>query len=86
VVHSSKAGETLHKVVGSISALQSLVLQIASATEELSSVSGTVSGDIEGIAMTSKETSAGADQIAQSSTELARVASILEGIVGQFRI
>ncbi len=86
VVHSGKAGETLHKVVDSISALQSLVLQIASATEELSSVSGTVSGDIEGIAMTSKETSAGADQIARSSTELARVASILEGIVGQFRI
>jgi methyl-accepting chemotaxis protein len=86
VVLSGKAGETLHKVVDSISALQSLVLQIASATEELSSVSGTVSGDIEGIAMTSKETSAGADQIARSSTELARVASILEGIVGQFRI
>ena len=86
VVLSSKAGETLHKVVDSISALQSLVLHIASATEELSSVSGTVSDDIEGIAMTSKETSAGVDQIARSSTELARVASTLEGIMGQFRI
>ncbi len=86
VVLSSKAGETLHKVVDSISELQSLVLHIASATEELSSVSGTVSDDIEGIAMTSKETSAGVDQIARSSTELARVASTLEGIMGQFRI
>jgi methyl-accepting chemotaxis protein len=45
-----------------------------------------VSDGIEGIAVTSKETSSGADQIAESSSELARLASTLEGVVSQFRI
>jgi methyl-accepting chemotaxis protein len=86
VVLSTKAGTTLTDVVGSITALQSMVVQIASATEELSSVSNAISDDVEGVASSAKDTSSGAEQIAQSSSELARLAVTLEGIVGQFKV
>ncbi len=83
---STQAGKALHGIVKSVDELHCMVQQIASATEEMSTVSETISGDIETIASVSKETSTSSEQIAQASNDLARLASNLQGIVGQFKV
>ncbi|HAK87800.1 MAG TPA: methyl-accepting chemotaxis protein [Nitrospiraceae bacterium] len=86
VEFSVKAGDALRNIVNSVNELHSMVQQIASATEEMSTVSEQISGDIETIASVSKETSSGAEQIAGASSDLARLASNLQNIVGQFKV
>jgi methyl-accepting chemotaxis protein len=83
---STQAGNALHGIVKSVNNLHTMVQQIASATEEMSTVSEQISGDIETIASVSKETSAGSEQIAHASSDLAMLASNLQGIVGQFKV
>ncbi len=86
VEYSSNAGKALKDIVRSVDNLQSMVQQIASATEEMSSVAEQISSDIETIAIVSKETSTGSDQIAESSSDLARLATKLSDLVRQFKI
>jgi methyl-accepting chemotaxis protein len=84
--YSLEAGEQLGAIVQSVNTLQSMVQQIATATEEMSTTSGSISGDIQGVTEGAKEISLGSDQIAQSSAELARLAGQLKSIVGQFKV
>jgi methyl-accepting chemotaxis protein len=83
---SKKAGKALQDIVNSVTNLQSMVQQIASATEEMSAVSEQITQDIEMIAGVTNETSSNATQISQASADLARLAASLEGMVSQFRI
>ena len=83
---SRKAGDSLDKIVNSSGMLQSMVQQIASATEEMSTVSETISSDIQGNAEGQKEISAGSEQIAQASSGLARLATELKSAAGQFKL
>jgi methyl-accepting chemotaxis protein len=86
VALATEAGSALHRIVDSVNGLQSMVQQIASATEEMSAVSEQISGDIEAIAAVSNETSASAEQIAQASSDLARLSTEQKGIVRQFKL
>ncbi len=83
---ANQAGEGLHKIVDSVNGLQTMVQQIASATEEMSTVSEQISGDIEVIAAVSKETSAGSCQIGQESANLSKMATELRTDVSRFRV
>jgi methyl-accepting chemotaxis protein len=83
---SKKTGKALQNIVNSVTNLQSMVQQIASATEEMSAVSEQITQDIETIAGVTNETSSNAIQISQASADLARLAASLEGMVSQFRI
>ena len=83
---SMKAGEQLGKIVASVAALQAMVQQIASATEEMSSTSGGISGDIQEIASGSQNLYDGSVQVAQSSSELAILAGQLKRIVDKFKV
>ena len=83
---STQTGEALHKIVSSVSELQMMVQQIASATEEMSATSEQISGDIMAVANVSKETSTGSEQIAGASSEVARLASKLLEMGGQFKV
>lgn len=84
--YSVEAGSQLATIVQSVTALQGMVQQIASATEEMSSTSEAISGDIQQIATGSREISGGSEQVAQSSSELARLAGELKVIVDQFKV
>lgn len=84
VEFSAQAGKALRKIVGSVNELQSMVQQIASATDEMSSTSEKITGDIVTIATISKETSLTSNQMAQSSSDLARLATNLQNTVGLF--
>lgn len=83
---ANQAGDGLRKIVESVNGLQSMVQQIASATEEMSTVSEQISGDIEVIASVSRETSAGSCQIGQESSNLSMMAKALRTDVSHFRV
>lgn len=86
VEFSTLTGEALQKIVSSVSELQTMVQAIASATEEMSATSEQISGDIMAVANVSKETSKGSEQIAEASSEVARLASDLLEMGGQFKV
>ena len=83
---SKQAGSALSLITKSITELQGMVQQIASATEEMSTVAETITSDIAEVAATSKETSSGADQIAGASDSLSTLAIGLKTTVGQFTV
>lgn len=86
VEFSTQTGEALQKIVSSVSELQLMVQQIASATEEMSATSEQISGDIMAVASVSKETSTSSEQIAEASSEVARLASRLLVMGDQFKV
>jgi len=86
VAFSTEAGKSLHTIVESVGGLHSMVQQIATATEEMSSVSENISCDIQSIAQSSKETTVGSDQISEASLELARLAGQLKEVVNKFKV
>nr|MDA8087761.1 methyl-accepting chemotaxis protein [Nitrospiraceae bacterium] len=81
----SKAGLALQDIVNSVTGLELMIQQTASATGEMSTTSGQISGDIESIADISKESSAASEQIARSATELSRLSFGLQQTVGHFK-
>lgn len=86
VEYSTKTGDALRGIVNSVNELQSMVQQIATATDEMSSVSDQINGDIEGVAAVANETSLSSHQIAQSANDLAKLSLNLTAIVGKFRV
>jgi methyl-accepting chemotaxis protein len=86
VEFAALAGDTLRRVVRSVQDLQSMVHQIASATDEMTSTSTQISSDIETIACVSKDTSSNSGQIAGSASNLAELSSTLKRLVGRFQV
>jgi methyl-accepting chemotaxis protein len=86
VKFSEEAGHSLGIIVKSVDGLQTMVQQIASAAEEMSTTSEQISRDIEQIATVSRETSGSSEQTARASTELAELSINLQGIVGEFKL
>jgi methyl-accepting chemotaxis protein len=82
---SADAGIQLQKIVESVSGLQSMVQQIASATEEMSSTSEGISGDIQEIAIGANSLKDGSDQIARSASELSMLSDQLKSIVEHYK-
>lgn len=83
---SKQSGDSLKNIVESVSGLQTMVEQIASATEQMSSVSGQISDYIEVIANISKETQSSSEGIADASTDLSRLSVELKEMTDQFRV
>lgn len=82
----SQAGDSLKSIVHSIESLQSLVQQVASATEEMSTTSEMISGDITAVADVARQTSSESDRITHSSEDLAKLSSDLQRVVRQFKL
>ncbi len=83
---SEEAGGSLTTIVAAVDDLQTIIQQIASATEEMSATSEEISRDVEQIASISKETSSSSAQTAQAAGELATLSVTLENIVKEFRV
>lgn len=82
----TQAGSALRTIVRSANELQTMVQQIASATEEMSATSEGISRDIERIAEVSKNNSENAGQVAESSTMLAYLADEMRRTSEQFKL
>jgi methyl-accepting chemotaxis protein len=86
VALATLAGEALGKIVESVNGLQALVQQIATATEEMSAVSETISQDIERIANASKETNDSAAKMRDTSLTQAKLSLDLKDAIMGFRL
>ena len=83
---ATKADEALKNIVRSVNELQSMVQQIASATDEMSAVSEHISCGIEMGATVSKETSLRSDEITKSDNNIATLSAEKKREAGQFRL
>ncbi len=86
VVLAQKAGKSLHEIMGVVRNVSDLVTQIAAATEEHSTASEEVTGNVEIISNISQETSQLADRSSEGIEELNRLARELSAIVDKFKL
>lgn len=86
VEQAQEAASALEAITRAVSTITEMNTQIASASEEQSSVAEEINKNIISISQISEQTSSGADQTTSSAEELARLASDLQGLVGQFKI
>jgi methyl-accepting chemotaxis protein len=86
VAQARRAGESLHTISTSITSINDMNRQIASAAEEQTAVAEEINRNIHTISGTVDQTSAGSMQIATASEQLAGLAAQLQERVGQFRI
>jgi methyl-accepting chemotaxis protein len=81
-----KAAESLAMIAGSISAINDMNTMIASAAEEQSAVAGEMQSNMNNIREVADRSADGAQQTAQASEELARLAAEQQALMGQFRV
>ncbi|MBV5308685.1 methyl-accepting chemotaxis protein [Chromatium okenii] len=86
VAQARQAGESLHVISVSITSINDMNRQIASAAEEQSAVAEEINRNIHTISGTVDQTSAGSAQIATASEKLAQLATQLQERVAQFKI
>jgi methyl-accepting chemotaxis protein len=80
------ASLSLSRIIESVTKISDLSFQVASASEEQSSVSEEINRNIVRIADLSVVRMGGSDQVALGSDELAKLANELEMIVGHFKV
>ena len=83
---AAEAGNALKVITQAVESITEMNIQIASASEEQSSVNEEINRSLVAIKDSASETNAGAEQITQSSHELAQLAQQLQSLVGRFRI
>ena len=81
-----KAAESLGMIAGSISAINDMNTMIASAAEEQSAVAGEMQSNMNNIREVADRSAEGAQQTAQASEELARLAAEQQALMAQFRV
>lgn len=86
VMLAKEAGGALKNIIASVDRVSGMIQQIATASEEQSTVAGQISGDIEAVAAVTKESSAGASEIAAAVADLATLAAALKDVVAIFKV
>jgi methyl-accepting chemotaxis protein len=81
-----KAGISLGSITQTVSAIQSMNQQIATAAEEQSAVAEEINRSVINVRDVSEQTSAASEETAASSVELARLGTHLQSLVGKFRV
>lgn len=83
---SKDAEQSLQQISQAVSTINEMNMQIASASEEQSAVAEQTNAAIHNINQTAIENSAGAQQISQTTQEIAQLSVGLKQLVGQFKI
>ncbi len=86
VDQSSLASSSLTTIVESVSQIDQMSSQIATAAEEQSTVAEDMNHNLILISDKGKQNASGANQTSQAGQELARMASTLQELIGQFRV
>ncbi|NKQ12058.1 HAMP domain-containing protein [Pseudomonas sp. SST3] len=81
-----RAGTSLTSITRTVSNIQAMNQQIATAAEEQSAVAEEISRSVVNVRDVSEQTAAASEQTAASSVELARLGSQLQTMVSRFRI
>ncbi|MFP2770162.1 methyl-accepting chemotaxis protein [Oceanisphaera sp. KMM 10153] len=86
VTVANEAGVSIHAITRSVSDIQQMNSQIATASEQQSSVAEEINRSVFSIRELSDHSAAATEQTAASSTELARLSAELQRLVGRFRL
>ncbi|WP_404940931.1 MULTISPECIES: methyl-accepting chemotaxis protein [unclassified Pseudomonas] len=81
-----RAGDSLGTITRTVSSIQSMNQQIATAAEQQSAVAEEINRSVMNVRDISDQTSAASEETASSSVELARLGTHLQGLVGRFRL
>jgi methyl-accepting chemotaxis protein len=81
-----KAAESLAMIAGSVSAINDMNTMIASAAEEQSAVAAEMQSNMNNIREVADRSAEGAQQTAQASEELARLAAEQQALMAQFKV
>ncbi|WNW09709.1 methyl-accepting chemotaxis protein [Pseudomonas sp. DTU_2021_1001937_2_SI_NGA_ILE_001] len=80
-----RTGTSLLSITRSVATIESMNLQIATASEQQSAVADEINRSVLNVRQLSEQTSAGSDETAASSVELARLGTHLQTLVGRFK-
>jgi len=83
---AQQAGNSLDAITQSVDTINQMNTQIATASEEQSSVSQEIQRNVINIQTIAEETAEGAEQTSQASEEVANLGKQLNVLVGQFRV
>ncbi len=83
---SNRSAEMLDQILFKAQELQGMIQQIASATEEMSSVTSNITQDIGSIAESSKKISLAVEQSAQIALDIARLGGELQSNIGKIKV
>ncbi len=83
---AEEAGAALMEIAGQVDTVSNVIVQIATASEEQSVTADQISGDIESVAIITRETSEGVHQIVQASQNLAELSVSLQTAVAMFKV
>ncbi|NLJ92808.1 MAG: HAMP domain-containing protein [Aeromonadales bacterium] len=83
---ANEAGESIHAIARSMSDIQQMNNQIATAAEEQSTVAEEINRSVFSIRDVSDQSAAATEQTAASSSELARQGSELQRLIGRFKL
>lgn len=86
VEHAGQAGDSLHRIVESVTSLQGMASEIAAATVELSATAEQISTDIVAIEHVSEDTVKASASIAAESDALAGISVELRSEIGRFTL
>ncbi|WP_445396205.1 methyl-accepting chemotaxis protein [Zobellella sp. An-6] len=86
VTIANEAGDSIHAITRSVSDIQQMNSQIATASEQQSSVAEEINRSVFSIREVSEHSAAATEQTASSSSELARLGNELQQLVGRFRL
>ena len=81
-----RAGSALANITRTVSTIQAMNLQIATAAEQQSAVAEEINRSVLNVRDISEQTSSASEETAASSAELARLGIYLQTLVGRFRI
>ncbi len=85
VKNASNAGTALNEITNSVATISSMNIQIATASEEQSSVSEEINQNVVVISRVADDNAEASNQLANSSQELGRLAGELQKLVSQFK-
>jgi len=85
VENASNAGNALNEITNSVATITSMNIQIATASEEQSSVAEEINQNVVSISHVADENAQASNQLATSSQDLAQLASELQQLVSQFK-
>jgi methyl-accepting chemotaxis protein len=86
VAETDKGSDQLQEIATSIISIEDMATHIASASEEQAAVSEEISRNINNISGVTEQSAQGSLQISQSSGELAKLASDLQGLISRFKV
>ena len=81
-----RAGTALSNITRTVSTIQAMNSQIATAAEQQSAVAEEINRSVLNVRDVSEQTAAASEETAASSTELARLGTHLQALVGRFRV